>query len=97
MIYTIGHKENYLKAIAQEGVIYKTGKIPVGDSECPDGYPGGYAFHTFEDAQRGLQEEDKHNKWTIFGLDAQWGIDTQQATDGWWHNLLKDAPIIVLG
>ena len=97
MIYTIGHKTNYLAAIQREGVIQKVGKrLPGEDPNYPDGYPGGYAFRTLEDAARGLLEEDKSGKWGIFGMDADWERDTELADDGWWHHLLKDADIIVL-
>lgn len=98
MIYTIGHRENYLKAIQEHGVIQKLGRrLPDARNDFfPDGYPGGYAFQTYEDAQRGLAEEDKHGTWCIWGLDADWERDTAPAKDGWWHNLIKDADIIPL-
>lgn len=97
MIYTIGHKENYLAAIREHGAIQKLGRRPPGFfDDYPDGYPGGYAFKTIEDAKRGLVEEDEHVTWAVFGLEAEWERDTTPAKDGWWHELLNDANIIVL-
>lgn len=109
MIYTIGHKENYMKSYRQheaEGVhLQKLGKrlsgavdtYPNGKTQSyPDGYEGGYAFETYEDALRGLAEENPQGTWTVFGLDARWGIDTQPSISGWWHNLLVDSDIILV-
>lgn len=98
MIYTIGHKQSYIKAIADspDGTIDKLGK----QSPCerfPDGYPGGYAFQSIEDAQRRIDEEYPTNGFIIFGLKADWKNDTEQNQNGgWWHNLLNDAEIVVL-
>jgi hypothetical protein len=88
-IYTIGHRANYLKAIAQSdtGTIKKLGKSK--------DYPGGYAFLTREDAERRIQEAYANRGFAVFGLKAHWEHDTEPST-GWWHNLLRDAEIIVL-
>jgi hypothetical protein len=98
MIYTIGHKENYLAAIAERGTVHKIGKRePNMRAEIyPNGYPGGYAFLTIEDAQRRIVEEGKVGEWDVFGLEADWESDTEPAPNGWWHNLLFDAALIVL-
>lgn len=97
MIYTIGHKVNYLNAIEKHGTIQKLGKKPPGDDpDYPNGYPGGYAFRTLEDARRGLVEEDKHGTWAIFGIDADWEQDTEPSNDGWYHHLIRDADIVPL-
>lgn len=97
MIYTIGHRENYLKNIERYGTIQKLGRLAPGvDDRYPEGYPGGYAFKTLEDAQRGLIEENPSGTWAVFGIEADWDQDTAPDSDGWWHSLLKDADIIVL-
>lgn len=88
MIYTIGHKDSYLAAIAEHGVIEKSGR-----SET---YPGGYAFRTAEDAQRRIDEAHVCEGLAVFGLEADWETDTVQSAEGWWHDLLRDAVIVVL-
>lgn len=93
MIYTIGNRENYLAAISDSGKIQKVGRHTQTDGTL---YPGGYAFQTIEAAQQRIAEEGQVGKWSVFGLDAEWDSDTEQAVDGWWHNLLVDADIVVL-
>lgn len=83
MIYTIGHRENYLKAIAIYGTILKG--------------IGGYAFQTFEDASRRIEELKKQKEWVVWGLDANWETDTQPDEDGgWWRVLARTSHIIPL-
>jgi hypothetical protein len=90
VIYTIGHRESYLKAIAEadDGKIEKLGKS--------DERPGGYAFRTCEDAQRRIAEAYADRRFAVFGLEADWELDTEPSPTGWWHNLLRDATIVVL-
>jgi hypothetical protein len=94
VIYTIGNIENYILAMAMNGKVFKQGKRT--DSDGTNAYPGGYAFLTYEDAQRRITEEGKVGKWGVFGLNANWETDTEPATDGWWHNLKIDAEIVIL-
>lgn len=96
MIYTIGHKENYLKAIADspDGKIHKVGKCEPCE-RFPQGYEGGYAFLSIEDAQKRINEAYPERGFAVFGLLASWE-DTEPNPNGWWHNLLKDSEIIVL-
>ncbi len=96
MIYTVGHKANYLKAIAEseEGRIYKVGRTDDLDGQP---YPGGCAFKSLEDAQRMLKENGHTSDWAIWGIDADWENDTApNQGGGWWHDLLRDAWIIPL-
>jgi hypothetical protein len=89
-IYTIGHKRSYLRAIAESdnGTIIKLGKS--------NNRPGGYAFLTYEDAERRIEEAYAEREYAVFGLKAHWKYDTEPSPIGWWHNLLRDAEIIVL-
>lgn len=86
MIYTIGHRESYLRGL-EAGQLYKTGRH--------DSYPGGYAFKTREDAQRRI-DEAYDESYAVFGLDADWEQDTVPSKHGWWHALVVDRPIILL-
>ena len=88
MIYTVGHRDNYLRAIAesQDGYIEKTGR--------QSGYNGGCAFRTIEDARRALDEFNQPS-WCVWGLDAKWNWDTEPSLSGaWWHDLLVTSRIV---
>ncbi len=94
MIYTIGHEGTYLDALnGNEGKVFKTGRLPP-TNEYPDGYEGGYAFHSVADAQRLIDEKYSTSGYAVFGLIADWEADVEQAPDGWWYSLLKDAEIV---
>lgn len=97
MIYTIGHRENYLKEMSRRAANYlnpmtKTGRGFWGGEY----YHGGYAFKTIEDAQRRINEAHKDAGYAVFGIDADWERDTVRADDGWWHLLLKHAVVLKL-
>ena len=95
MIYTIGHESSYLKAIADspDNTIWKLGeRLPC--ERFPDGYEGGCAFQSIEDAQRRIDEKYSTDGFVVFGIDADWEKDTEPNRAGeWWHNLLNDAEI----
>jgi hypothetical protein len=102
MIYTIGHKTNYLKAIAENGQISKTGYTTMATQRkywsepmwLDEDYEGGYAFKTQEDAQRRINEAYLDRGFGVFGLDADWS-DTYSKGD-YWNYLVESAWIIVL-
>lgn len=96
MIYTIGHKRNYLKAIddSPDGKIIKIGKRqPCID--YPQGYEGGYAFRSIEDAKKRIDEAYSRSGFDVFGLMTTWE-NTEPSKDGWWNNLIDDAGIVSL-
>ena len=96
MIYTIGHEKNYLKGIADspDGKINKIGKREPCEG-FPQGYVGGYAFASVEDARRRINEAYPECGFAVFGLQTTWD-NTVSSADGWWHNLIEDSEIIVL-
>lgn len=100
MIYTIGHEESYLRAV-DEGPIVKNGKATIQEQkekwEHPLGfdYPGGYAFRTYEDAKKRINEAYPNRGFCVFGLNADWETDTYSSGE-WWNNLLNDVEIVVL-
>lgn len=106
MIYTIGNTANYLSAMAESGgTITKTGRTTVSEQRLnwhqehwhEVDYIGGYAFLTVTDAQQRIVEAYPERGFSVFGLLAEWDVDTYPNPDGgWWHNLLKDAEIICL-
>jgi len=93
--YTVGCRASYFTAL-REGPVKKLGARPKS-RQYPDGYPGGYAVHAVEDGEQLLREFGKEGEWAVFGLKADWETDTEPAEDGWWHNLLVDSYIVVLG
>lgn len=89
MIYTVGNTQSYMDAIEK----YGEGEVFKFDRHDDD--PGGCAFQSIADAQRFIRERGNPT-WSVFGIDAQWGVDTTPSEDGWWHYLLRNAPLIVL-
>ena len=89
MIFTIGSKGSYQRAINEYGVIFKTGK--------QEDYVGGYAFLTFEDAQFRIESTYEDTDFVVWGMKADWYTDTYMNPEGNnWHHLLSDAEIIPL-
>ena len=90
MIYTVGSKKAYLRALIKDGKVMKTGRCR--------GYAGGCAFRTREDADRHLDELEVqgYKGYMVFGLLANWDKDTRESPDHWWRDLLKDAEVVVL-
>lgn len=60
-------------------------------------YLGGYAVETVADARRLIGENYPGQGFTVFGLLADWEKDTEPSANGWWHHLVKDAFIVILG
>ncbi len=92
MIYTLGHRPSYIKALRSAAAINKPLK-KVGRSE---GYPGGYAFKTVNDAERRIAEKYVEKDYAVFVLLADWDKDTVPSEEGWWHALVNSAPIVLL-
>ena len=92
MIYTVGHGVGYRESYAVRAA---NGLRLIKKGAGPD-YPGGCAVRTREDAERLLVEFCKVGVWEVFGLEADWEADTKPCVDGWWHNLQRDAPIVLL-
>lgn len=93
MIYTIGHAETYRNTMSQiTEPMLKVGKgIWQGQP-----YEGGYAFRTYEDAMRRIDEAYPDWGFDVFGMEADWDTETEPSEEGWWHHLLVDAPVIDL-
>jgi len=81
MIYTIG---NY------EDSIFETDEPPTKSGRY-EGYPGGSVWRTFKEAEGHLREG-----YEVFGVEADWETMTEPSTQGEWHDLLVDAPLIKL-
>lgn len=90
MLYTVGHRENYLRAISESpnGIIQKTGKHA--------GYGGGIVFKSYEDASRFMNKDSTPKTWCIWGLIANWETDTEPDPhpEAWWHVLLTNSDIV---
>ena len=90
MIYTVGSKRAYFRSLLKDGKVMKSGR--------KRGYAGGGVFRTREDAQRHIDELELqgYKNFMVFGLLANWDKDTQASAHHWWHDLLKDAEVVVL-
>ena len=90
MIYTIGSKKAYLKNLLSDHKVMKSGR--------KRGYAGGCAFQNREEAQRHLDELELQGfkGFMVFGLLADWERDTKPSSQYWWHDLQRDAEVVVL-
>lgn len=87
MIYTIGSKQSYYKAREEFEKVYKLGKRA-------DGYEGGYAFKTKEDAQSYIDAFYSNRDFIVFPVVADWENDTELSENGLYNNLINDSEII---
>jgi hypothetical protein len=90
MIYTVGSRKAYLREYVKNGKVLKSGR--------KRGYAGGCAFRTREEARRHLDELEMqgYKDYDVFGLLADWDNDTRPSSEHWWHDLLRDAEVVVL-
>jgi hypothetical protein len=90
MIYTVGSKKAYLREYLKNGRVLKSGR--------KRGYAGSCAFQTRRDAERHLDELELqgYKEYAVFGLLADWDQDTRPSAEHWWHDLLRDAEVVVL-
>lgn len=86
MIYTIGHRESYRKALSENYPVNKTGR--------KETYSGGCVWKTPEEARAYLQSLGLPN-YAVYEIDANWNIDVGENREGDpWHDLLRDARIV---
>jgi hypothetical protein len=90
MIYTIVRREDYLKTLAEspDGSVYKVGQ--------GDGYPGGSVWKTYGEAAYYARTNHYQGEYLVFGVKAEWGVDTAPNPLAYWHDLLVDAELVVL-
>jgi hypothetical protein len=86
-VYTVGNRVNYDKNLLRFGEKFQK----LGRRE---GYPGGFALSSVEDAKRLRQQLTMEKEWAVYELEAVWGVDTQQSENGWWHSLINDSRIL---
>ena len=88
MIYSVGPAKVYRAAQEIYGPQYKSGRH--------DDYSGGCAFETYANAQRYIDEKGPDDmEFAVFGLEAEWNVDTEPSEDSWWHYLLNSRPLII--
>lgn len=101
MIYTIGSKYSYDRAIA-EGDNVKMGRQPPSEEE-PNGYPGGIVFPSRESAQAFIDNGNMDRllprpgvtTWEVYGLLTTWESGTY-VTESGERALLHDTTFVAL-
>lgn len=83
MIYTIGHTISYEQYFLEQ---HPEGPHKKGRDAT---YPGGSMWSTFEEAQTNCPAD-----YSVYGVEADWEIDTVPSLAGSWHDLLKDSKLI---
>jgi hypothetical protein len=85
MIYCLGVEESYNRYFQEQKRPMKAGKDEAA------GYPGGSVWRTEEEARTHCSEG-----YQVYGVLADWDIDTKPSKDGDWHDLLIDAELVQL-
>lgn len=85
MIYCIGKEDAYEQMFQEIGHHYKLGR------NVEHGYPGGSVWETEEDARKHCT-----SGYTVYGVKANWRIDTEPSKEGNWDDLLIDAEVVQL-
>jgi hypothetical protein len=96
MIFTIGHTENYLRAF-QEAADEGTKLKKIGRREKIEGtfYSGGSVWQTRDDAQMFLDERGM-SEYSVWGVLADWDIETVPNVEKAYHDLLVDSELVML-
>jgi len=89
MIYTIGHRESYLKYFKE---LVSSGCPPMKKGRT-NMYSGGSVWQTHEEA---LSHADPRGEYSVFGVMADWEKDTVPSELGDWHDLLYDRELVCL-
>lgn len=90
MIYTVGHETTYDEHLAGPNAA----KFRKLGRRKKDGYPGGFAAKTPEDAMQIIHEMGKGREWAVYEVDADWEKHTVPSEHGWWHALIKTSRIV---
>jgi len=83
MIFTIGKTEYYERYFREQDCPRKLGKT--------NDYEGGSVWKTREEAQKFCPEG-----YSVYGVEADWGKDTEPNENGDYHNLLVTSPLVRL-
>lgn len=96
MIYTVGHRENYLAAMEKRSPdpLFKKGKA--GEPDDPDYYAGGIAFETVEAANAYLEQSNHIEDWAVFGLACTWNNTYPDPRGRYGYLIVEDTPIVGL-
>jgi hypothetical protein len=90
VVYTIGHRDSYLEYLSRPEPCMKLGRRGPADPRGP-GYPGGSVWETAGDARRHCPAG-----YDVFGVAAEWRVDTEPSRGGPWDDLLVDSGIVRL-
>jgi len=100
--YTLGNTSSYDRAILNgEPICKKIGWRAVGSTDCPEGYLGGWVWHTPE-AALAFKNEHGYDHYSVYvlGLDPTFGtgwhsnVDADPDPEDGVHRLIHDAAII---
>jgi hypothetical protein len=91
MIYTIGHRESYEKGFEEFKYNLEDFKKM---GKCL-GYVGGSVFRTHDDAKAFLKNSNIDD-FEVYGVEADWLLDSEENEHGEFNNLLVDAQLIKL-
>lgn len=93
MIYCIGLRLKYDKALAGANPVIKQGRGVGGDGRA---YPGGWVWPSIEDARRFIAINGLFATHDVYGVLADWERDTDEGEGDRTRRLIRDAEVVRL-
>ena len=91
MIYTVGNRESYSEGFRKHGRLLKQGK-----DQRDEPYDGGGVWETESDARSFLRAQNLSETFEVYGVIADWDLDTKQYRDEPFRRLIRNAEMVDL-
>jgi hypothetical protein len=93
VIYTLGHKPSYVRGF-KEAEINGVPLMKLGRTAT---YQGGSVWQLRGEVEAHIAaNQPRLENYAVYGVEAEWGVDTAPSPHGPWHDLLKNAPLVEL-
>ncbi|MEX0853448.1 MAG: hypothetical protein WD036_09245 [Bauldia sp.] len=93
MIYCIGRRFEYERALAGPAPVTKRGRGVDRDGRP---YPGGWVWQDVEGARRFIAANGLTATHSVYGVEADWERDTEAGRGGEARRLARDAEVVRL-
>ncbi len=94
MIYCIGNRMKYERALAGPAPVIKQG---AGTDRRGQAYPGGWVWRDAEEARRFIAANGLSATHAVYGVLADWDTDTRQGEGEEIRRLIRAAEVVRLG
>jgi len=93
VIYTLGHKPFYVRGFK----VAEISGTPLLKRGRTDTYQGGSVWQARAEVEAHIAaNQPRLENYAVYGVEAEWGVDTAPNAEHPWHDLLRDAPLVVL-